>query len=134
MGNPHSKNFGRLQKETSSGNITANDIMNHVTDIDLGFGGVGQSGYGRVGGYEAFKQWSNSKSIVQKYQINLWPITDVCPPYTNGKKKLLRILMSTMFIKQNKFLGFIGKVILVVLAYMILLGQLGKSRFRSEIA
>ena len=39
-GNPSSKNFKRLVNETSSGNITANDCLNHAMDIENGFGGV----------------------------------------------------------------------------------------------
>jgi hypothetical protein len=109
-------------------------LIHHATDAELGFGGVGHSGYGRVGGYEAFKMWSNPKSVVKKYQLNIWPINYVCSPYTNGKKKVIRLIMSLMYIKQNALCGFIGKAILLMLAYMITLGNLGKSRFRSEIA
>ena len=65
-GSTSSKNFLRLQNETSSGNISTNDVLHHTLDVELGFGGVGHSGQGRVGGYEAFKQWSNAKSIVTK--------------------------------------------------------------------
>lgn len=99
MGNPHSNHFKRLQNETSSGNITANDVLHHTGDVELGFGGVGHSGYGRVGGYEAFKQWSNAKSVCMKYQLNIWPITAICPPYTQSKKRVLRILTGILFIK-----------------------------------
>ena len=65
-GNPGSKHFKRLVDETSSGNISANDVLTHTMDFENGFGGVGASGYGRVGGYESFKRWSNAKSIISK--------------------------------------------------------------------
>ena len=52
------------------------------------------SGMGRVGGYTAFKQWSNAKSIVVKYQMNIWPLNIVCPPYSEGKKKFLRTVIN----------------------------------------
>jgi acyl-CoA reductase-like NAD-dependent aldehyde dehydrogenase len=67
QGNPSSKNFRRLQEETSSGNLTANDVLHHTIDTEAGFGGVGHSGYGRIGGYESFKNFSNPKSINIKY-------------------------------------------------------------------
>jgi len=63
-GNPNSKHFKRLTDETSSGNISANDVLGHTMDLENGFGGVGPSGHGRVGGYESFKGWSNAKSII----------------------------------------------------------------------
>ena len=65
-GSTSSKNFTRLQNETSSGNLSVNDVLHHTLDVEHGFGGVGHSGQGRVGGYDAFKQWSNAKSIVSK--------------------------------------------------------------------
>jgi len=37
---------------------------------------------GRYGGYEGFKNWSNQKSIVEKLQLNIWPINYISPPYT----------------------------------------------------
>ena len=100
-GNPSSSNFKRLTYETSSGNITANDVLHHTMDFENGFGGVGMSGYGRVGGYEAFKMWSNPKSVVKKWQLNIWPANDIAPPYTNSKKKLMRTLLGLTNLKQN---------------------------------
>lgn len=67
FGNASSENFQRLQDETSSGNLSANDVLHHAGDIELGFGGVGHSGMGRIGGYESFKQMSNARSIVLKW-------------------------------------------------------------------
>lgn len=55
MGNPKSANFKRLQNETSSGNLSSNDVLSHALDVELGFGGVGHSGMGRIGGYDSFK-------------------------------------------------------------------------------
>ena len=55
FGHSNSQNFQRIIDSTSSGSVTANDILTQVLAVDLGFGGVGGSGYGRVGGYEGFK-------------------------------------------------------------------------------
>lgn len=98
-GNFNSANFNRLLKETSSGNISANDVLHHATEIEFGFGGVGHSGYGRVGGYEAFKLWSNGKSISKKYQVNFFPYNWVCPPYNQNKIKVLNVIMGLIHIK-----------------------------------
>ena len=55
FGSTSSKNMQDLVDKTSSGNVTANDILLQTLAIDLGFGGVGGSGMGRYGGYEGFK-------------------------------------------------------------------------------
>lgn len=125
QGNPSSKNFRRLQDETSSGNLTANDVLHHTLDTELGFGGVGHSGFGRVGGYESFKNFSNARSIVRKYQVNVWPYNYICPPYGDTKKKVVRIIQSLMSLKQNKVLGGLAKIIIFVLVIMLCFGKLG---------
>lgn len=66
-GNSSSENFKKICDESSSGNVSANDVLTHSAEIELGFGGVGNSGYGRVGGWEGFKSMSNCKSITTKY-------------------------------------------------------------------
>ena len=78
----NNQNYKDILDKTSSGNVTANDILTQTVAIDLGFGGVGSSGMGRYGGYEGFKNWSNQKSIVEKLQLNIWPINYISPPYT----------------------------------------------------
>tara|TARA_B110000285_G_C14924865_1_gene514486 strand:- start:116 stop:658 length:543 start_codon:yes stop_codon:yes gene_type:complete len=133
FGNSNSKNFQRLQNETSSGNLTANDVLHHSLDIELGFGGVGQSGIGRVGGYDGFKNMSNAKSIVTKWQMNVYPYNYVCPPYGKRKNKTVNFLMSLLPAKQNFILRFVLRVFALYVLYMICLGRWGKSRFRKEI-
>jgi acyl-CoA reductase-like NAD-dependent aldehyde dehydrogenase len=53
-----------LKRQTSSGHFVVNDVlMQHVTAY-VGFGGVGASGSGRIGGYEGFKNFSNRKGVL----------------------------------------------------------------------
>jgi len=47
--------LGRIQTQTSSGAILANECFMQMVSHYQGFGGVGESGYGRYGGYEGFK-------------------------------------------------------------------------------
>jgi acyl-CoA reductase-like NAD-dependent aldehyde dehydrogenase len=98
-GNAWSSNFKRLCDETSSGNVSTNDALMYVLNPELAFGGVGNSGYGSVCGYESFKRFSNLKSIVVRHQTNFWPYTTISPPFTSGKMSLLRILMKLQGIK-----------------------------------
>ena len=55
MGSPYSQNINRIIDQTSSGNVTVNDALFQSVEPEIGFGGVGMSGYGRFGGYEGFK-------------------------------------------------------------------------------
>ena len=66
-GNAKSANFKRIVEETSSGNVSSNDALFYASNHDIGFGGVGMSGIGRVSGPESFKQWSNLKSVVIRH-------------------------------------------------------------------
>ena len=93
-GNHNRKNFKRLVEETSSGNISSNDVLHHIIDVENGFGGVGNSGFGRIGGYDSFKQFSNAKSVVTKWQLNFFPYNQVCPPYNSSRNRLINFLLS----------------------------------------
>lgn len=132
FGNSNSKNFKRLESETSSGNLSANDVLHHTLDQELGFGGVGNSGMGRIGGYDGFKNMSNPRSIVTKWQLNVFPWNYVCPPY--GKKnKTINFLQSFLPAKQNATSRFILRIVAIYVLYMLCFGKWGKSKFRQEI-
>ena len=47
------------------GGATINDCLMHITNPNLEFGGVGQSGMGGYHGYFGFVNFSNRKSIVK---------------------------------------------------------------------
>ena len=51
FGPTKSKNYQRLEAETSSGSLVTNDYGIQVACSELPFGGVGHSGYGRWHGY-----------------------------------------------------------------------------------
>jgi len=75
-----------ISKVTSSGSICINDVILPVLIPNLSFGGVGKSGMGRFHGEEGFKNFSNSKSYIQKntfLDVNLR-----YPPY----EKILKLI------------------------------------------
>ena len=78
-------NKDRILNETSSGAFMVNEVLMQMVNHEFGFGGVGPSGYGRYGGYEGFKQWSNQKSIMIKPTMNIYPYTQIAPPFTEPK-------------------------------------------------
>jgi len=71
-GNP---NNTRILNETSSGSYIVNETIIHVLNHYYGFGGVGASGYGRYGGFDGGKNWSNPKSVMIKPTMNVYPYT-----------------------------------------------------------
>lgn len=66
-------------KTTHSGGALVNDTLIHVTQDDLPFGGVGDSGMGRYHGREGFETFSNTKGVVFKPRFNSTKM--VYPPY-----------------------------------------------------
>lgn len=48
---------------TTSGGVTVNDVIMHVSMEDLPFGGVGPSGMGAYHGHDGFKTFSHAKAI-----------------------------------------------------------------------
>jgi len=78
-------NNDRLLNETSSGAYVVNEAIIQIVNHEFGFGGVGASGYGRYGGLDGFKQWSNPKSVMIKPTMKLWPFNQLAPPFTPQK-------------------------------------------------
>ena len=83
--------FGEDAKEkdyvldnTTSGGVTVNDVISHITMEDLPFGGVGPSGMGSYHGYDGFKEFSHAKSVYKQSWLNLNKLAGLVPPY---KKK-----------------------------------------------
>jgi coniferyl-aldehyde dehydrogenase len=50
-------------QRTTSGGACVNDVMFHMLQKDLPFGGVGPSGMGAYHGIEGFKTFSHAKSV-----------------------------------------------------------------------
>jgi aldehyde dehydrogenase (NAD+) len=75
-------------RETSSGGVTVNATIMHVSNPNLPFGGVGPSGMGAYHGHAGFETFSHRRSVHTKPTRFDPPV--VYPPYTAGKEKLLR--------------------------------------------
>lgn len=61
-----SKKVDKFLHSTSSGGVTVNDILKHVTVTDLPFGGVGTSGMGSYHGKHGFMQMSHAKAVLKR--------------------------------------------------------------------
>ena len=77
-----------LLKNTTSGGVTVNDVISHVTMETLPFGGVGPSGMGSYHGYDGFKEFSHAKSIYKQTKFNLNKIAGLVPPYKSKANKV----------------------------------------------
>jgi coniferyl-aldehyde dehydrogenase len=74
---------------TTSGGVTINDVIFHVAQEELPFGGVGPSGMGSYHGHDGFKEFSHKKSIYTQVKKDLGPMLQLRPPYGPGIRKYL---------------------------------------------
>ena len=70
---------------TTSGGVTVNDVIFHVAQEDLPFGGVGPSGMGAYHGVDGFREFSHRKAIYT--QIGSELLAMVRPPYGDKYRK-----------------------------------------------
>jgi hypothetical protein len=92
LGPHYGENFKSLEKQTSSGTLISNETMYQLANGDMPFGGVGQSGYGRYHGIEGFKQFSNTKGVLHKPALNMFPYGTSFPPYTKKVQFVINML------------------------------------------
>ena len=76
---------------TSSGGCLMNDVLLHIANKNLPFGGVGESGTGRYHGRESFRAFSNLKAVMKSNPHIDIPVK--YPPFTKTKEKLLRLFL-----------------------------------------
>jgi len=76
---------------TTSGGVTLNDVVMHVAQEDLPFGGVGPSGMGAYHGHDGFRTFSHAKSVFVQSKINVADLAGLRPPY--GEKILKTLKM-----------------------------------------
>jgi coniferyl-aldehyde dehydrogenase len=86
--------FGRDSKEqetvlthTTSGGVSVNDVIMHISMEDLPFGGIGPSGMGAYHGIDGFKTFSHAKAVFKQSNKDLAAM--MRPPYG---PKIMRIL------------------------------------------
>ncbi len=75
--------------KTVSGGVTVNDVIFHVAQEDLPFGGIGPAGMGNYHGHDGFKTFSHPKSIYKQPKIDLAGMAGFKPPYGEKTRKAL---------------------------------------------
>ncbi len=69
----------RVVASTTSGGVTLDDVMFHVAQEDLPFGGIGPSGMGAYHGREGFYEFSHRKAVYKQTSSEIVKL--VRPPY-----------------------------------------------------
>jgi coniferyl-aldehyde dehydrogenase len=69
----------RVLAQTTSGGVTLNDVVMHVSIEDLPFGGVGPAGMGAYHGRDGFLEFSHKKAVYK--QIGAEVLAAMRPPY-----------------------------------------------------
>ncbi len=81
----------KILHEVSFGGGAINDAVMHISNNNLAFGGVGESGMGSYHGEAGFKDFSHFKSILQKpfgFEPNI-----KYPPYSKKKLSWIRRIL-----------------------------------------
>lgn len=87
------KNISHIIKNTSAGGTCINDVLVHISNPRLPFGGVNGSGTGSCHGIFGFRAFSHERAVVFQSAINLNSM--IYPPY-EGKSWLLKLLKKLM--------------------------------------
>lgn len=88
-----SKNTNYIIKNTSAGGTCVNDVLVHIANPKLPFGGVNGSGLGSSHGFYGFINFSHERAIVFQRKIDFNKM--VYPPYV-GKDWVLKMLGKLM--------------------------------------
>jgi aldehyde dehydrogenase (NAD+) len=88
-----SKNKDKIINETSSGGTCVNDVLVHISNPNLPFGGVNNSGIGSCHGIFGFKNFSHERAVVFQSKFGMTNL--IYPPYKEkiGLLKWLKKLM-----------------------------------------
>jgi coniferyl-aldehyde dehydrogenase len=84
----------RVVRSTTSGGVTVNDVIMHITQEEMPFGGVGPSGMGSYHGYDGFREFSHRKSVFRQLGKDIPQLVQMRPSlgmgfrgYVGGKIK-----------------------------------------------
>lgn len=83
------KTIQQIISKTSAGGTCVNDVVVHVSNPNLPFGGVNSSGLGSCHGFYGFKAFSHERSVM--YQSFVDSTALVYPPYAE-KRWIMRLL------------------------------------------
>ena len=104
----------RVLTETSSGSVNINDVIMHMSNHLLPFGGVGQSGMGAYHGKRTFDCFTHSKAVLIK--TNYLDIPSRYPPYNGFDVQLLEWVQYPYPAWQLRIAKYVGLLLLLLWA------------------
>lgn len=88
------RNINVIVQQTSAGGTCINDVLIHLANPHLPFGGVNTSGIGGSHGFFGFKVFSHERSVMQ--QNNWFDVGKIVYPPYKGKGFIMKILKKLM--------------------------------------
>lgn len=76
---------------TTSGGACINDVIMHIMQEELPFGGVGPSGMGAYHGEHGFRTFSHAKSVYRQTRLNIGKLGGMLPPYGKATEQTIKI-------------------------------------------
>jgi aldehyde dehydrogenase (NAD+) len=86
------KVIDEVLRRTTAGGTAINDTLVQFYQLNLPFGGVGESGVGKAHGQFGFEAFSNPRGVFEQ-PTRFSAIQLLYPPYTNFKKKLIDLTL-----------------------------------------
>jgi aldehyde dehydrogenase (NAD+) len=84
--------LNQLKNQTSAGAMCINDCAIHFLNLNIPFGGVNNSGFGKSHGHYGFLAFSNEKPVMRQ-RHGLTSVKFFYPPYTTGVKRMIDWLL-----------------------------------------
>lgn len=88
------RTINHIIKNTSAGGTCVNDVLIHISNPNLSFGGINTSGMGGSHGFHGFKSFSHERSIM--HQSKWFDLGSIGYPPYKGKQLILKILRKIM--------------------------------------
>ncbi|KHJ98395.1 aldehyde dehydrogenase family protein [Oesophagostomum dentatum] len=108
----------RLYQETSSGGVTINDVVMHITVDTLPFGGVGNSGMGRYRGKFGFDTFTHEKAVLKRGFFGESLQNARYPPVSDAKLRTLARLTGTRRALPS-FLSWVTGIPVIVVSIVV---------------
>ncbi|AJP71457.1 coniferyl aldehyde dehydrogenase [Sphingomonas hengshuiensis] len=75
---------------TISGGVTLDDVVFHVSQEELPFGGIGPSGMGAYHGEAGFRTFSHARSVFQQSRLDVAKLAGMKPPYGKATQATIK--------------------------------------------
>ncbi|KAI9015263.1 Aldehyde/histidinol dehydrogenase [Phycomyces nitens] len=85
--------YNKILDKTNSGGVLVNDILMHLQELSLPFGGIGPSGTGGYHGKASFDVFTHERSTMVKSFMLEGANSVRYPPYNNDKYKLMEFMV-----------------------------------------